>query len=48
MDIFEAIKGRRSVRSYLGIDIEDEKLQVVLEAGHLAPSARNMQDWMSK
>ncbi len=45
MDIFEAIKGRRSIRSYLGINIEEEKLRRVLEAGRLAPSARNLQDW---
>ena len=41
MNVFEAIKKRRSVRSFLDKPIEDEKLNVVLEAGRLAPSAGN-------
>ncbi|OPY49396.1 MAG: nitroreductase A [Methanosaeta sp. PtaU1.Bin060] len=45
MDLMEAIRGRRSIRSFLDRPVEDEKLQAVLEAGRLAPSARNMQDW---
>jgi len=45
MDIFEAIKKRRSVRSYLDKPIEEEKLNAILEAGRLAPSASNRQEW---
>ena len=45
MDVMEAIKQRRSVRSYQDRPIEDEKLQAVLEAARGAPSARNMQEW---
>ncbi len=45
MEIMEAIRGRRSTRKFLDRPIEDEKLRAVLEAGRLAPSARNMQDW---
>ena len=45
MDLFEAIRGRRSVRSFMDRPIEEEKLCAVLEAGRLAPSARNLQDW---
>lgn len=45
MDLMEAIRGRRSIRSFLDRPVEEEKLQAVLEAGRLAPSARNMQDW---
>ncbi len=45
MDVFEAIKGRRSTRSYLDLDVDEEKLLRVLDAGRLAPSARNLQDW---
>ena len=44
MNIFEAIKKRRSVRSFLDKPIEDEKLTAVLEAGRLAPSAGNRQE----
>ncbi len=45
MDLFEAIRGRRSVRSFMDRPVEEEKLRAVLEAGRLAPSARNLQDW---
>ncbi len=45
MDVFEAIKKRRSVRTYLDKPIEEEKLNTVLEAGRLAPSASNRQEW---
>jgi nitroreductase len=45
MDVFEAIRARRSVRSYADRSVEEEKLQQVLEAGRLAPSARNLQKW---
>ena len=45
MKVMEAIAGRRSVRSFSSRPIEEEKLLRVLEAGRLAPSARNMQDW---
>ena len=45
MNVFEAIMKRRSVRSFLDKSIEDEKLSAVLEAGRLAPSAKNRQEW---
>jgi len=45
MDIFEVIRERRSVRSYQDREIEEEKLQQVLEAARLAPSASNRQEW---
>jgi len=45
MEIFEAIKTRRSVRSYKSDPVPEEKLNKVLEAGRLAPSARNGQNW---
>ena len=45
MDVMEAIGKRRSIRSYQDRPVEDEKLQAVLEAGRLAPSARNLQEW---
>ena len=43
MEILKAIRNRYSVRSYQTKEIEDEKLQKVLEAARLAPSARNIQ-----
>ena len=45
MDVMTAITGRRSIRAYEPRDIEEEKLSSILEAGRLAPSARNMQEW---
>jgi len=45
MDVMQAIRQRRSVRLYEDRAVEEEKLQQVLEAGRLAPSARNMQEW---
>ena len=45
MNVMEAIKTRRSVRSYQDRPVEEEKLQQVLEAGRLAPSSANRQEW---
>jgi nitroreductase len=45
MDVMEAIRARRSVRAYRDRPVEEEKLNCVLEAGRLAPSAKNLQDW---
>ena len=45
MNVFEAIKTRRSVRSYLDKPVEEDKLRRVLEAARLAPSANNYQEW---
>lgn len=45
MNILETIKRRRSVRNYARKSVEDEKLQLVLEAARLAPSATNVQPW---
>ena len=46
MDVMEAIRQRRSVRAYQDRPIEEEKLQQVLEAGRLAPSGNNRQEWV--
>ncbi len=45
MNVYEAIRKRRSVRKYSGRDIEEEKLNKVLEAARIAPSASNRQEW---
>ena len=45
MAVMEAIQARRSIRSYEPRPVEAEKLRQVLEAGRLAPSARNQQNW---
>ena len=45
MDVFEAIRNRRSIRDYSGKPVSDAVLKKVLEAARLAPSARNRQEW---
>ncbi len=45
MDVFEAIRRRRSVRSFEDRPVEQQKLQQVLDAARRAPSAKNRQDW---
>ncbi|MFP3938457.1 MAG: nitroreductase family protein [Phycisphaerae bacterium] len=45
MDVYEAIRNRYSVRDYQDRPVEDDKLNRVLDAGRLAPSARNRQQW---
>jgi nitroreductase len=45
MDVMEAIRIRKSVRAYADKPVEEEKLNAVLEAGRLAPSANNRQEW---
>lgn len=45
MDVMEAIRMRRSIRSYLPREVEQEKLEQVLQAARLAPSGNNRQAW---
>jgi nitroreductase len=45
MDVIQAIKTRRSVRTYADISVEEEKLTAIFEATRLAPSASNRQEW---
>jgi nitroreductase len=45
MNVFDAIKKRSSVRSFVDKSIEEDKLTAVLGAGRLAPSANNLQEW---
>lgn len=41
----DAIKSRRSVRSYSDREVPEDALMRVLEAGRIAPSANNRQPW---
>lgn len=43
MDFFDLVQRRYSVRAYLSKAVEEEKIQQILEAGRLAPSAANRQ-----
>ncbi|MEE9323624.1 MAG: nitroreductase family protein [Candidatus Aenigmarchaeota archaeon] len=43
MELGEAIRNRRSIRSYQNRPVEDEKIEKIIEAAHWAPSAGNLQ-----
>lgn len=45
MDVFTAISDRRSIRKYKSREIEEEKLEKILESARIAPSAANRQEW---
>jgi nitroreductase len=45
MDYFDIIKARRSIRIFKDIQVEPEKLQAILEAANIAPSAGNLQGY---
>lgn len=45
MDVFEAINNRRSIRKYKDTAIEADKLDKILEAARISPSAGNRQEW---
>ncbi|PIR72344.1 MAG: nitroreductase [Candidatus Nealsonbacteria bacterium CG10_big_fil_rev_8_21_14_0_10_36_24] len=45
MNIYEVIEKRRSVRTYKEDPVPEESLKKILEAGRLAPSAHNAQDY---
>ena len=45
MNVATAVRSRRSVRSYTAQAVEREKIEQILEAGRLSPSANNRQEW---
>ena len=45
MELFDAIRNRRSVRRFSNRPVEDEKLHALLEAVRMSPSWANMQCW---
>jgi len=45
MELFEAIKCRRSIRKYKADPVDDKKINAILEAGRWAPSWANTQCW---
>ena len=44
MEFCEVIKQRYSCKKYSGRQVEDENLAAILEAGRLAPTAKNLQE----
>ncbi len=45
METLKAIETRRSIRSYRPEPVEPEKMEAILKAMRLSPSACNRQDW---
>ena len=45
MSVDEAIKGRRSVRTYKKDEVEEDLIREIIEAATFAPSAKNGQQW---
>ena len=45
MDFYDTIRRRLSIRAYRPDPVPDEVLSRILEAGRLAPSAKNIQPW---
>ena len=45
MDVLEAIKKRRTIRTYKTTPVSQDTLDIILEAGRLAPSWGNTQTW---
>jgi len=45
MDAIECIATRRSIRKFLKVPVSLETIMTIVEAGSLAPSSGNVQDW---
>jgi nitroreductase len=45
LDVFKAIKTRRSIRAFTDQPVSDEEVEKLIEAARWAPSAGNIQPW---
>jgi len=45
LDVFKAIKSRRSVRTFTREDVSEEEVKKLIDAARWAPSAGNIQPW---
>jgi len=45
LDFKDVVNSRRSIRTFIDKDISDELIYKILEYGHSAPSAGNIQPW---
>ena len=45
MEFYEVLKKRRSIRKYKKAPVEQDKIDRILEAVRIAPSAKNSQPW---
>ena len=45
MEFYEVLNKRRSIRKYKSAAVEQDKLDRILDAARIAPSAKNLQPW---
>jgi len=45
LELFEAIKARRSIRAFTGEEVSEEIVRKLIDAARWAPSAGNIQPW---
>jgi nitroreductase len=45
MDAMDAIRNRKSIRSFTGTPVQVKIVETIVDAGRLAPTARNVQPW---
>jgi nitroreductase len=45
MEMWDTLRSRRNVRNFSSAPVSDADLVKVLDAGRLAPSAKNWQPW---
>jgi SagB-type dehydrogenase family enzyme len=45
MEVFDAIRGRRSIRKYKDKQVPWDNIVTIMQAGKYAPSAGNLQNW---
>jgi len=45
LDVFEAIRNRRSIRAYTSKEVSEEEVKKLIDAARWAPSAGNIQPW---
>lgn len=45
MDLFDTIKGRKSIRRFKQAPVPDKDIKKIIDAGRWAPSANNVQPW---
>ena len=45
MDALEALRGRRSIRSYRDTPVEREIVETIVDAGRLAATGRGVEPW---
>ena len=48
MNVIKALVQRKSTRAFLSTEVEQEKINTILEAARHAPSGANTQHWQGR